>query len=611
MDKMKDILDILQFVEKNNNSAFFYTPNKTGSEQSYVFGKASETIVCKKSSEIDSTLSKIDLAIKKYDFAYGYLSFETGYYFEERLKDIPQNLDQKLISFSFFNLDEVNIIPSNEILFHKVASLIKPHSFSIHDIKLSENETDYKKNVDEIKRLISIGDTYQVNYTIKANFNFKGSLTAFVTSLIFNQSAEYTAFINDNNQFVISISPELFIKTNGREIISKPMKGTIQRGVNLADDNRKSEELSSSIKDKAENIMIVDLLRNDIGKISNVNSVYAYPLFEVEKYESLFQMTSTVGAVLKTNKFSSIIKNIFPCGSISGAPKIKTMEIIKKVEKKNRGIYTGTIGIVNKGNLNFNIPIRTLTINKSNNHGKMGIGSGIVWDSNPSSEFEEVKLKSHFLTKSYKYFELLETMLIENGNIFLRNLHLNRLKNAADYFIFNFDKEKVENILDKILEGLDIYRRFKLRLTLTKWGEIKFNLEQILPIKNYSKVIVSKHRINPKDRFVYFKTTNRNLYNSEFNKWKNCGYDDVIFVNTDGYITEGAISNIMISKENKFITPPINSGLLNGCYREHLISKNDGIIERELTIDDLFSADGVYIFNSIRKMIKISEVHTD
>ena len=173
----------------------------------------------------------------------------------------------------------------------------------------------------------------------------------------------------------------MFIQTDGNKIKSKPMKGTIKRGINLAEDSLKSKQLFESEKDKAENIMIVDLLRNDIGKISKVNSVVANPIFEIEKYESLFQMTSTVSGELTQTSFSSIIKNLFPCGSITGAPKIRTMEIINNLESENRGIYTGTIGIIDNGNLNFNIPIRTISIDKSSHKGEMGIGSGIVWDS--------------------------------------------------------------------------------------------------------------------------------------------------------------------------------------------------------------------------------------
>ncbi len=485
--------------------------------------------------------------------------------------------------------------------------MLKQNNFDISDLELNESETEYKKKIHEIKKHIAEGNTYQVNFTLKAKFKYKGKLKLLIAQLLFKQSASYTSVINEENDFIISISPELFFKTEGNKIISKPMKGTIKRGINIDDDFAKSEQLKNSSKDKAENIMIVDLLRNDIGKLSKFNSVKAEPLFEIEKYETLYQMTSTVVGELRQKSFSEIIQKLHPCGSITGAPKIRTMEIINELEKESRGVYTGTIGMINRDNFTFNIPIRTISLNKWSGVGTLGVGSGIVWDSNPLAEFEEVKLKSKFLTNSAKYFELIETMLIEDGEIFLLENHINRLKKSAEYFLFYLDETKLRELLYTITIGLNIETKFKLRLLLTKWGELKYSLEQIVDSKNSGRIIISDKKMDSENPFNYFKTTNREIFNQEFAKWSSAGYDDVIFQNERGEVTEGAITNIMIKKDGKFYTPPVTAGLLNGCYRGQLILEKK-VIEKSFSIDELLSADEVVIFNSIRKEIVVEEI---
>jgi len=605
---MYDITEILNKVKSNIGSSFFYTPFKNENSQSYIFDVPQKTIICKNQENIESTLKEIDELSKVYKYAYGFITYEVGYYFEEKLKPLSKQSEEKLISFNFYDADNVIVIPSEEISFKNIKSLLDSKNFSVNNLKLNETQSEYEKNIEEIKRLISVGDTYQVNYTLKSKFNFSGDISSFIASLIFNQSAEYSAFINDENNYIISISPELFFKTEGNKIISKPMKGTTKRGINIDDDFTIRSMLERSKKDKAENIMIVDLLRNDIGKISEFNTIKAKPLFEIEKYETLFQMTSTVSGILKEKSFSSIIENLFPCGSITGAPKIRTMEIINKLEKDRRGIYTGTIGLIDNGDFNFNIPIRTISINKDNGKGQIGIGSGIVWDSKPADEFEEAKLKSHFLAKPTNYFNLIETMLVEDGEIFLLENHINRLRKSAEYFLFHFDESRLRELLYTIVVGLNNEINFRLKLLLTKWGELKYSLEQIADTKTYGKIVISDQRVNSNNPFQYFKTTNRELYNSQLAKWSKKGFDDVIFQNENGEITEGAITNIMISKNDMLFTPPIASGLLNGCYRGDLLTSNNDLSEKTLFINDIVTADEVYILNSVKKLIKINEV---
>ena len=329
-----DIVEILNFVTLSENSAFFYTPLKNGDEKNYLFKKASKSVICTDEQSINDSLNEIEKLSQEFDFAYGSISYETGYYFEEKLKPLLSESGEKFISFHFFNKDEVESIATKDISFRNIASLINQDNFNISNLKLNESKEEYVEKIYKIKKHIEEGDTYQVNYTLKAKFDYDGETSTLISQLLFKQSASYTSIINEENNFTISISPELFFKTNGNQIISKPMKGTIKRGINIEDDFEKSEELKNSKKDKAENIMIVDLLRNDIGKLSKFNSVKAERLFEIEKYETLYQMTSTVTGELKQKSFSEIIKNLYPCGSITGAPKIRTMKIINQLENK-------------------------------------------------------------------------------------------------------------------------------------------------------------------------------------------------------------------------------------------------------------------------------------
>jgi para-aminobenzoate synthetase / 4-amino-4-deoxychorismate lyase len=603
-----DIVEILDFVTANENAAFFYTPLIKGNELSYLFKKNSKSVSCMNVETITESLSVIEKLSKEYEFAYGSISYETGYLFEERLNQLLNKEEEKYISFHFFKADEVEIIPTKEILFKNIHKILIPNNFNISNLELNESQTEHEEKIRKIKKYISEGDTYQVNYTLKSKFNSKGEVSSFIAQLLFNQSASYTSIINERDDFIISISPELFFKTEGNKIISKPMKGTIKRGKNIDDDFSKGEQLKNSKKDKAENIMIVDLLRNDIGKLSKFNSVEAKPLFEIEKYETLYQMTSTVSGELNDKSFAKIITNLFPCGSITGAPKIRTMEIINELEKEKRGIYTGTIGIIKNKDFTFNIPIRTITLNKFIKKGELGLGSGIVWDSDPKSEFEEVKLKSKFLTSSKNYFELIETMLIEDGDVYLLENHINRLKKSAEYFLFKFDEIKLRELIYLILTGLINKNKFKLRLLLTKWGEVKYNLEQILPSEPMGRIVISDERIDSNNKFVYFKTTNRTLYNNEIAKCSKEGFDDVIFQNEKGEITEGARTNIIISKGGKLFTPPTSAGLLNGCQRGYILSSDKNLSEKTLFVDDIINADKVYLINSVRKEIIIKEL---
>lgn len=546
------ILEILKNIINNPGSAFFYTPSIYKKSKSYFFTNPYEKITANNKEQLESVFSKIDNNINNGLVGFGQLKYELGYLLENKLNVYHDKNSESLLDFYFFEKKDVIEIESSKIDFFEVDKLLIENKYKIEKIKLNSSKKDYVNGINKIKEEIKVGNTYQVNYTVKGKFSFNGSITSLFLQLLFDQSAKYSALINNNDNFVISISPELFFDFNGNEIIARPMKGTIKRGYNLNNDLDKISVLRNSKKDTSENVMILDLLRNDLGRISEINSVKTFNEYEIEKYESLFQMTSSVKSKLINPTFSNIVKNIFPCGSITGAPKISTMEIIKKLENEKRGLYTGAIGITKKNKFKFNVPIRTIILNK-NGKGEIGIGSGVVWDSKANEEYEETLLKSKFLTNPQKYFELFESILFENGELFLFEEHLQRLKSSSEFFLFNFSYSKVKNEILEFCKKLDKTKKHKIKYILNKWGITKISSTEIKIEKNIKReVIISKIKINSKNKFQYFKTTNREIYNTEYQNCIKNEYYDVIFFNEKNELCEGAITNILVEKKMKF-----------------------------------------------------------
>ena len=600
--------DIIKQVSENLYSAFFYTPSFYTKSSSYIFLNPTEIIPVYEKSDLDAALKLVDKYLKKDLQGYCLIEYEAGYLLEEKLeKFLPEN-KRKLMQFFFFDKENVKKIKSDKIDFGK----IDVDSFNVSDFKLNTSVTKYSGSIKKIKEYIAAGDTYQVNYTVKGKFNFSGSYSDFFKNLLFNQSARYSAFINNGDSFIISVSPELFFVNDKKDIVTKPMKGTLRRSYEFKSDLLKASELERSGKNRAENIMIVDLLRNDLGKICKYESVKPQDEFSIEKYESLFQMVSTVKGKLKNKTgLGEIIKNIFPCGSVTGAPKIRTMEIIKELEEDERGIYTGAIGMMSKNSSVFNVAIRTLKIDKKNGKGEIGLGSGIVWESEAEKEYEETKLKSRFLTSPIKPFELIETMLFEDGKIFLFEEHLERLKKSAQFFLFAFNEKEIRSLVVRMILKNSGIVKGKLRLTLNKWGKVNLDLSKLEKQAGIVKVAVSQQRIKSDNTFQYFKTTNRELYNEEYQKYNSKGFFDVLFLNEKEELAEGSMTNIFIKKNNVWLTPHLPCGILPGIYREYFISTNVETEETILTLNDLLTADELLLVNSVRKEVKVNQLVSD
>ena len=599
-----ELKQILQTVNSTDYSAFFYTPHLYDNSFSFLFIDPVESVTIKTTRSLEKKLEQIDLLIKEGYSAYSIINYEAGYLFEKKLHPLLDG-KENLIQFYFCNPKNVLKIKSSSLSVNNTNQ-----SFEIKNFRINNTRQEFRKNINAIKKYIKQGDTYQVNYTVKGKFNFHGDLSDLFIKLSYSQSALYSAFINNKDKTILSLSPELFFEIDGKKITARPMKGTVRRGYDLQTDKMNKYNLLNSEKNRAENVMIVDLLRNDLGRISKSGSVQVPKLFDIEKYETLYQMVSVISSVLnKDITISEVIKNIFPCGSITGAPKISTMGIINKIEKEPRGIYTGSIGFIHKQKKIFNVAIRTLVINKKSVRGELGLGSGIVWDSDAEQEFQETILKSRFLTEPESEFELFETMLLENGKILLLEDHLNRLKSSASFFLFRYDDLKINKQIQKAVSKYDQYTKQKVKLLINKWGEVKTNVSPISAPPEIIKVIISKNRIKTANKYQYFKTTNRKIYDKENQFFSRRGFFDVIYFNERSELAEGAITNIFLKLGDTYFTPPVTSGILPGVYRKIMLKRDSSVKEKILYFEDLMSAEEIILTNALKGEIKVNYLY--
>jgi para-aminobenzoate synthetase/4-amino-4-deoxychorismate lyase len=388
------------------------------------------------------------------------------------------------------------------------------------------------------------------------------------------------------------------------------MKGTAPRGRTTREDREIAEWLQGDAKNRSENVMIVDLVRNDLGRVARTGSVRVEELFAVERYPTLWQMTSTVSAELRPEAgFHDIFRALFPCGSVTGAPKVRAMQLIAELEGGPRGVYTGAIGFFSPRQTVFNVAIRTLELDGE--RGTMGAGSGIVIDSDAAAEYRECLLKAEFLTRSAdrlpEQFSLIETMLWDGGYPLLE-LHLDRLADSAEYFDFACERAAVKAALEQYAQRFPDRTARKVRLLLDSEGGFEITDEVLAQAggeQRAGRVRIAAERTDPADRMLYHKTTHRPLYAQACEKAAREGCDDVIFLNLRGEVTEGAISNVFVEKDGRWFTPPVECGLLAGVYRRHLLETRPEIAERVLFLDDLRRADAIYLANAVRGLRRV------
>jgi para-aminobenzoate synthetase/4-amino-4-deoxychorismate lyase len=460
------------------------------------------------------------------------------------------------------------------------------------------SRADFSESIAGIRELIAAGDTYQVNYTFPLVASFKGDSRSWFRDLCRAQGAEYCAYFDLDRFKILSVSPELFFEQDGRRVRTRPMKGTIRRGRWAEEDLSMANQLAASAKDRAENVMIVDLLRNDLGRVAEIGSVNVTRLFELERYETLWQMTSTIEATLRAEvTFPELMARLFPCGSITGAPKIRTMEIIRDLEPFPRGVYTGALGFLRPdGSSVFNVAIRTIVIDTHTGMATFGVGGGITYDSTAEKEYAECLVKSSFLTSRAAEFDLLETLLLENGEVYLLDRHLQRMKASAEYFGFTFREKEIRDELER-LGAQSGSGKWKVRLLVSRRGESHIEAQEFNSPERVLRVALAPEPVSVNDRFLFHKTTNRKVYEDALASRPDC--DDVILWNDSGDVTESTIANLVISIEGNLYTPPVHAGLLPGTLRAQLLEEGR-VVERSIRREDLRAADEIFLINSVR-----------
>ena len=589
------------------------------SKFSYLFLHPVRVLQATTLDEISALFEQIEQCLRQGRFVAGFLSYECGYGLEPALsKYFPGSSDFPLAWFGVYQrpfvFDPVSGHFGPELLpqIQNLCSLDDPAKETCHvsHCRLAISREDYCAKVEAVRDYIAAGDTYQVNLTSKVLFDFEGSAAALFAQLRDQQRVPYAAFLNLGKRKwkILSLSPELFLRIQNGRILTRPMKGTAPRGHTLRDDLRLQNWLNADPKNRSENVMIVDLLRNDLGRIAEIGSIRTDQLFAVEKYETLFQMTSTVSGTLRPGTpLLEIFRATFPCGSVTGAPKVRTMQIIRELEPAPRGVYTGSIGyFAPNGDAVFNVAIRTIVLN--GNSGEMGVGGGIVFDSRPAQEYEECQLKAQFLTTPQPKFELLESLLWDGSYRFL-DFHLERIKSSAEYFDFAFDQAEILSLLERNRRNLTPGSAYKVRLLLARQGEICIENAVLELSPNVSgTVVLSPHNISSRDRFLYHKTTYRDIYEREYAEARRQGHEDAIFTNERGEITEGTRNNVFVEIGTALFTPPVTCGLLPGVFRRHLLETNPRAAERILTVADLQSASAIYLCNSVRGLRRVSLV---
>ncbi len=555
--------------------------------------------------EVASALDEVEQGLARGLHAAGFFAYELGYWLEPKLMHlVPGGSGVPLLWLGLFRAPR----PLDDI---SARAWLDSHGgaerAAISDLSLSWTRAQYDDAFAKVRDYIAAGDVYQINLTLKYHFAFAGDPVALYAALRRKQRVAYGALMHTGELDVLSLSPELFFRREGKHISARPMKGTAARGRTPREDGRLKTWLAVDEKQRAENLMMVDLLRNDLGRMAKIGSVEVTDLFTVETYRSVHQMTSGITAELRSDMgLRDMLRALFPCGSVTGAPKVRAMEIIRELEAAPRGVYTGAIGhIAPTGNAQFNVAIRTVVL--SGDRGEMGIGSGIVADSKADSEFDECLLKALFLTKLDPPFELIETLRFERARGFhLLERHLVRLQASAAHFAYPFSREAVLAALDAEADRIEAPVAM-MRLLLAEDGAITVTSTPItLPTKDTVwRFAISDQRLNEKDPFFYHKTTRRQFYEREMERHKALtGCDEVVFLNSKGELTEGTRTNLFIEIDGRLFTPALACGLLPGTLREELLDlPRAAASEAVLTPQDLIDADRIYLGNSVRGLI--------
>lgn len=559
------------------------------------FSQPWQIITARRSEEVLPALQALEAAVNnRHLYAAGFLSYEAAPAFDSALQVAPADEQFPLLWFGLYQAPQRLRLPVSHL---SLPPLVW---------KISQEEAAYRAHFEAVKNAIASGYTYQVNYTLRFQASLPPDLPPetfawhFFLQLVRRQKG-YAAFVHTGEHLLCSASPELFFEKQGEKITSRPMKGTAPRGRSGAEDQRQAENLRLDPKNRAENVMIVDMIRNDLGRIARLGSVQVPALFQLEKYSSVWQMTSTVQAETQAS-ITQIFQALFPCASITGAPKVSSMRLIAQEEAAPRRVYTGSIGFWGpQGEAQFNVAIRSLVLEKKSARLEYGAGGGLVWDSQAESEYAEAKLKAQVLQQEYPAFHLLETLRWTPAEgYFLLAGHLERMKNSAAYFDYPFSAPKAQAALEKACAGAG--QPLRVRLTLSARGRFE---AQSAPLNLETppwQACLAATPVSSREPFLYHKTTFRGFYPSAPPACAQA--QTLLFFNENRQLTEFSLGNLVMEKEGQKFTPPLSCGLLPGVFRQYLLETGQ-VQERVLPLQDLEGGPRLFLVNAVRGWVPV------
>ncbi|MCI5105421.1 MAG: aminodeoxychorismate synthase component I [Pseudomonadales bacterium] len=546
------------------------------------FSDAVEVIQARQHQDVEDALQRVEALSEQGLTAVGYVAYEAASAFDASLP--CQQTALPLLKFALFEQGQ----------------RWTPQASGATALRLAPElgKADYVGAITAIKQHLAAGDSYQVNFTQRLCGICQGDPELLFARLLQQQPTDYGLYLADSEITILSVSPELFFSLDGKRIRMQPMKGTRPRGPCAETDRQFYQELQSSEKERAENLMIVDMIRNDLGRIANPGSVKASRLFEILALPTVWQQVSTVSAETNANLLT-LFRALFPSASITGAPKRQTMAIIKQLEHSPRGVYTGALGVIRPGRkMLFNVGIRTLVLDNKTRHAEYGIGSGIVWDSRADAEWHETRFKARVIEQGLEDFKLLETLAFKPGQgIVLLELHLKRLQRSAAFFGFHFDPPLIRQLLDSVQSEEPL----RLRLLVNRDGLPDLQ-QQALPVSDEEmRLRLANSPVNSRDNFLRHKTTCRQVYEDMKAAVADC--DDVILWNERGELTETTICNLFLRIDGELLTPALACGLLPGTWRESMLAKGEAR-EAVLYKSDLARAEEILLANSVRGLRK-------
>lgn len=593
----REDLERLADVLASGQPVAWHEDNQTASG-SRLFLDLRQTLLAWTPAEVPSALAALETSRAEGAWAVLAATHELGYALEPRLMPrMPFTGRPLLEAWVWGRVVALDAAESTTLLDTALARL--PADARCAGVLPAGQDVDsaaYRRQVAAVQALIAAGDCYQVNLTFGRHFVRYGDDLALYARLRDTQPVRYGAFIRHARGAVLSRSPELFVERRGTRLTTRPMKGTAPP--------EQAEALCDSAKDRAENLMIVDLLRNDLGRLAPAGGVRVEQLFEVERYPTVAQMISTIIAEPVEATLTDTLRALFPCGSVTGAPKIRALEVIRELECAPRGLYCGALGwIAPDGDFTLSVPIRTLEVGPEG-QARMGIGSGIVADSDPAGEEAECEAKARFLTGLPAPFSLIETLRIEtDGRCALLDRHLARMQRSAAALGFAFDRSAVLDALRPAMSDPAQGPR-RVRLALAADGALTSECVPLDALPVSPTVALADDRLDAADPLLAHKTTRRARYDAALAAAREAGDVDWLFQNRAGELCEGARSNLILDLEGRLWTPPVACGLLPGVMRESLLAEGR-LHERRLGVEDLRRASRVFICNALRGVVEV------